>query len=60
MAAHAEDALRRLRVAEVFDLSLTIPASKARSAKGLFTCKDCEVFDLVTAGTTAVGAVVTY
>lgn len=60
MAAHAKDALRRLGIAEVFDLSLAISASKARSAEGLFTCKNCEVFDFVTARTTAIGAVVTY
>jgi hypothetical protein len=60
MAAHAKNALRCLRVTQVVNLSLAIPTPKASSAKGLFTGKDCKIFNLVIARAAAVGAVVAY
>lgn len=59
MAVHAKNALRGPSIAQVFDLSLAISTSEAGGAEGLVTSEDCQVLDLVSAGTAAVGAVVT-
>lgn len=58
MAAHAEDSLRGSSIAQIFDLALTIAASKAGCTEGLITRQDGEILDFVVAGATAVGAVV--
>ena len=50
--------MRRSGIAQVFDLSLAVPATEAGRAKGLISSEDCKVLDLVPAGTAAVGAVV--
>lgn len=58
MAAHAKDALRGPSIAQVFNLSLAIPAPETCSAKGLVPSKDSQILDLVSAGATTVGTIV--
>lgn len=58
MAAHAEDPLGGSRVSQVLNLSLTVATPEARRAERLVTSEDGEVFDLVSASTAAVCAVV--
>jgi len=58
MARHAKYALRRARISKVFDLPPAVPAAETAGAIGLITGQDGQVFDLVAAGTAAVGAVV--
>ena len=58
MAAHAENALRGARIAQVLNLPLAVPASKTARAEGLIAGEDGQVFDLVAASIAAVCAVV--
>ena len=58
MTAHAKDALRGARIAQVLDLPLAVATSEAARAEGLVAGEDGQVFDLVSAGIAAVGAVV--
>lgn len=58
MAAHAEDALRGPGISEVVNLAFAVSTTEAGGAEGLFPRKDSQVFYLVTAGTTAVCAVI--
>lgn len=58
MTAHAEDALGRSRIAEVLNLPLAVPAAEAGCTEGLLTGEDGQILDLVSAGGTAVCAVV--
>lgn len=58
MAIHTENTLRGPSIAQIFNLSLAISASKARSAEGLVPSKDGQILDLVPTGAAAVGAVV--
>jgi hypothetical protein len=60
MTAHAKDPLGCLRVAQIFDFSFAVPASKASGAEGLFSGQDREIFDLIAAGTAAVRAIIAY
>jgi hypothetical protein len=58
MTVHAKDALRRSRIAKVFDLSLAIAAFEAVCAESLVTSQYSQIFNLVSAAATAVGAVI--
>lgn len=58
MTLHAEDALRRARIAQVFDFTLAIAAFETVCAKCLVAREDGEVFDFVAAGAAAVCAIV--
>jgi hypothetical protein len=58
VAAHAKNTLRRPSVAQIFNLPLAIPASKAGGAKGLVARENCKIFDLVAAGAAAISAIV--
>ena len=58
MTVHAKDALRRSRIAKVLDLFLAIAAFEAVCAESLVTCQYSQIFNLVSAAATAVGAVV--
>ena len=60
MAAHAEDALRRSRIAQILDLPLAIATSKTARTESLVARQDGKVFNLVVAGAAAVRAVVAY
>ena len=58
MAVHTEDALRGARISEVLNLSFTVATFEAVGTEGLISSQDREVLNLVSAATTAVGAVV--
>ena len=58
MTVHAKDALRRSRIAKVLDLFLAIAAFEAVCAESLVTSQYGQIFNLVSAAATAVGAVV--
>lgn len=58
MTAHAKDALAGARISQVLNLPLTIPAFEACCAESLITRQDSEIFDFVSTGAAAVGAVV--
>lgn len=58
VAVHAEDALRRSSIFQVFDLLLTIPTSKTGSAESLVAREDGKILDLVSARAAAVRAVI--
>lgn len=58
MAAHTEDALRCSRVSEILDLSLAVTTPEAAGTECLVSGKDGQVFDLVAACATAIGAIV--
>lgn len=58
MTVHAKDALRRSRIAKVLDLFLAIAAFEAVCAESLVTSQYSQIFNLVSAAATAVGAVV--
>lgn len=58
MTGHAEDTLRRASIAQVLNLALAVPAPEAARAEGLLTGEDCQILDLVAAGTAAVGAII--
>lgn len=60
MAAHAEDALRCPRVAQILDLPLAVATSETARTECLVTGQDGQILNLVVAGTAAVGAVVAY
>ena len=58
MAVHAKDAVRRPGIAQILNLPLAVPTAEAGCAKGLVSGQDGEVFNLIIASATAVGAVV--
>lgn len=58
MALHAEYPLRSPGIFEVLNLLLAIPTFKAGCAKGLVAGEDCQVLDLISADTTAIGTVI--
>ena len=58
MAGHAEDALRRARIAQVLDLPLAVATFEAVGAEGLVAGEDGQVLDLLPARVARVGAVV--
>jgi len=55
---HAEDALRRARITQVFDFTLAIAAFETVCAERLVARENCKVFDFVAAGAAAVCAIV--
>ena len=58
MTVHAKYPVSGPGIAQVFDLSLAVPTAEACCAKGLVSGQDGQVLNLITASTTAVGAVV--
>ena len=60
MATHTKYTLGGSGVSKVLNLALAVAAAEAGSAEGLIPGKDGKVFNLVTASTAAIGAVVTY
>lgn len=58
MAAHAKDALRSARIAQILNFPFAVATAEAAGAEGLVAGEDGQVLDLVPAGIAAVGAVV--
>jgi hypothetical protein len=58
MTAHAKVTVRRSCIAQVLDLPLAVPTTKAWLAIGLISRKDREVFNFVAASAAAVRAVI--
>lgn len=58
MAVHAENPLRRPRIAEVLNSPLAVPTFEAVGAEGLVTGEDGQIFDFVSTGAAAVRAVI--
>ena len=60
VAFHAKYSLRRPCILEILNLLFAIPAFEACCAESLVTRKDGQIFDLVRAHATTVGAIVAY
>jgi hypothetical protein len=58
MAVHAEDSLRGPRISEILNLALAVSTTETGGTERLVPRKDSQVFDLVSASTAAVCAVV--
>ncbi len=58
MAIHAENPLRCAGISQVFYFPLAVPTFEAGGAKGLVSCQDGQVFNLVSTVAAAVSAVV--
>lgn len=58
MALHAEDALGRLCIFQIFDLSLAVPALEASRTESLVTSENGKIFYFVLTDCAAVGAIV--
>jgi hypothetical protein len=58
VAAHAKDALRGARIAQILNLPLAVATAEAARAESLVASQDGQVFDLVAACIAAVCTVV--
>jgi hypothetical protein len=58
VAVHTEDTLGSTSIAQVFNPSFAIAAFETVRTEGLIASQNSEVFDFVSAGTAAVGAVI--
>ena len=58
MAFHAKDTLGSSRIAKVVNLAFAVAALEAGGTESLVARKDRQFFDLLPAGTTAIGTVV--
>ena len=60
MTFHTKDALCSARITQVLNLSLAVATFEAIGAKGLISCQDSQILNLVTTTTATVSAVITY
>ncbi len=58
MALHTEDPLRSPGIFEILDFLLAIPTFEAGCAESLVAREDCQVLDLITTDTTAIGTII--
>lgn len=60
MAVHTKYALRSPRISEILDLSLAVSTLEAICAKGLISCQDRKILNLVTTTAATICTVIAY